>query len=207
MSGSDGMVVIFEKLDEGWLYAGSREEGNYLKTSIPYLPDHEDFCICGTAIKYNYFIMNPERNKVLVVGSKCIKLFTNGILKTCEICEAPHGNRVYDLCDEHKLPVIAAENSVKRIAKQVIKAMNKFFPTIEGRIDEGIECYLSKPIYLNVPYKDKERCKLYGCKWSTKHIKWYCHEESISRIVRQQVKWCQPSYKFINVQYVDYVYE
>ena len=202
-----GLAEVEKMCEDGWTYCGSREKGCYLKESIPYIPDHEPYCICGHPIEYNYFIMNPEKTKVVVVGSKCIEQFTNGLLKTCELCRAPHRNIAYDLCNEHKNAIIAAEKSKNRIAKQVKKAMNKLLPKIEDKIDDGIEYYLSQPIYLNVPFKEKELCKLYGCKWSKKHSMWYCSEGCIPRIVREQVKWCQPSFKFIHVQYLDYVYE
>ena len=230
MSTAQGLYLVNEMLKEEWIYCGGENwrqqvtdwnagtkhaqihHWNYYllkreSTVLPPIPIKQLRCVCHHEIFWNEYLMSPDKKEIRIVGNCCIKKFTGNKLRTCSVCGDPHRNRKFDLCDEHKLAFIAAEKSVKRIAKQVIKAMNKFLPTIEDRIDEGIECYLSKPIYLNVPYKDKERCKLYGCKWSTKHIKWYCHEESISRIVREQVKWCQPSYKFINVQYVDYVYE
>lgn len=60
--------------------------------------EQSNHCICGSKIKYNYYITNYSF--IYIVGSCCVKKFLSqaGSMKTCTICQAVHNNRKKNLC-------------------------------------------------------------------------------------------------------------
>lgn len=57
-------------------------------------------CVCGNKIEENCYIFNKRINTIVIVGSCCIKKFIPQSGRTCEICSAPHRNRVENLCNK-----------------------------------------------------------------------------------------------------------
>lgn len=57
-------------------------------------------CLCNQKIEQNCFITNSEEDRLLVVGSCCIKRFVVNCSRTCGYCLKPHRNRTNNLCNE-----------------------------------------------------------------------------------------------------------
>ena len=106
---------LFEKLgltlnefETGWTYAGG-DNGRHLSYAGLlgiHKPDKVYECICYTPIKNNCYMMNKEdKGKVAILGICCIEKFAGEDNKgrTCEICEAPHRNRVINRCNVCKV--------------------------------------------------------------------------------------------------------
>lgn len=119
MTTQEGLQDIQYKLNTEWTFGGSIESGSYLKP-LPYIPQHKTTCLCGHHICDNYYIINKDRTIVEVVGSKCIKKFTGGLLKTCEKCGDPHQNRKFDLCNTHKAEAQQAIKKANNILNYVL---------------------------------------------------------------------------------------
>jgi hypothetical protein len=105
--------LSMEEIKEGgWFYCGGdhashldywnlRNETRRLLKKKPWsFPPKEDHCVCGHFIKHNCYITNKKF--ILVVGNCCIKRFLTSKERTCEVCRAPHKNRKYNLCDNHR---------------------------------------------------------------------------------------------------------
>ena len=205
---------------------------------LPSIPDRKPNCVCGAKIWWQCYFMRPgdgPQHEMIIVGNCCILMFCDD-KRTCSICKEPHTNRRWDLCNKHKEPVIKAEREVIKIAKKIKKRMNKLAHIMDNiinniritmmtklrcdmrrftldcwwdnAIDLGIEYYLAKPLYLNVPYTERQIAKTqYGCRWSTKLKKWYVFEESIDAIVNEQLVWCFNSFKNIHGLRLPYIVE
>ena len=92
--------------------------------------------ICNQYIIKNYYITNGE--KLLIVGSCCMKKFIPMSYRTCENCEERHRNRKTNLC-----------NNCKHLCNDCVKLINK---------EKKIECYCDEYIkfgkYKYMNYKD-----------------------------------------------------
>lgn len=57
-------------------------------------------------------------------------------------------------------------------------------------------------VYLDVPFKDKNKAKEYGCKWDSDNKKWYCidSDKGKSNITKCVEHWGSKAYKMINSQ-------
>jgi len=64
------------------------------------LPKFTDKCLCNHTIKYNCYIIDTQNLEMLVVGNCCIKKFTKGKLRTCEMCGKNHKNRKDNICKD-----------------------------------------------------------------------------------------------------------
>lgn len=89
-----------EIVKKGWKYCGgdSGRHFNYFKLfwGDDDLPTHNEYCVCGHAIKYNCYITDGE--EILVLGNCCIKKFIPNSCRLCEKCGEPHKNRVVNRC-------------------------------------------------------------------------------------------------------------
>ena len=94
----------FEDITQNYKYCGGDTESDFkywtLLNGDKGLPEHEDFCICGTAIKINCFIIKEEN--LLIVGSCCKNEFVKHKGRSCEICEAKHSRRLSNRCNDCK---------------------------------------------------------------------------------------------------------
>lgn len=63
-------------------------------------PPHTNECVCDHHIERQCYITNGI--EVIVVGSCCINNFLNRCILNCERCDAPHKNRIINLCNECK---------------------------------------------------------------------------------------------------------
>jgi len=66
-----------------------------------------DRCICGHKIQeqsYTCPLDDVRVEPIIIVGNECINKFEDGVMKgrRCEVCNATHKNRNFNLCNEHK---------------------------------------------------------------------------------------------------------
>ena len=82
-----------------WKYAGGNtgRHANWFKNLYPnqVFLSGADRCICTHPIIENCYIQNRETNRILIIGSCCIKRFIpeEAQGRTCSICDEPHQNR------------------------------------------------------------------------------------------------------------------
>ena len=97
-------------IKEGWSYAGgdSNSHYNYFLLITRWInlmqPPHLERCVCNQKIRYNCYIVNRVKTKIIVIGSCCINSFMPDGKKgrTCDICEKPHRNRKVNKCNDCK---------------------------------------------------------------------------------------------------------
>tara|TARA_R110001632_G_scaffold177624_1_gene297344 strand:+ start:181 stop:615 length:435 start_codon:yes stop_codon:yes gene_type:complete len=70
-------------------------------------PFYKSQCVCGEKLEHNCWLYNPKRNKFRVIGSTCIKNFTDK-KRQCFICKEDHQNRTTNRCNNCK------ENHIKK---------------------------------------------------------------------------------------------
>jgi hypothetical protein len=92
---------------DDWSYCGgdSKQHWNYFKlcnTGSMKQPPHISQCVCYHEIVQNCYIVNKEKNKILVIGNCCIKRFMKNSGRTCEQCGNPHRNRKQNRCNDCK---------------------------------------------------------------------------------------------------------
>jgi hypothetical protein len=109
----DWYKITFEELIEKYKYCGGdggnnvnkSRHYNYWVTQFGYehFPRKEHNCVCGQPIVENCFVTDGAN--FIHMGNCCIKKFMpeNKSRRTCEICEEPHKNRKYNLCNECKI--------------------------------------------------------------------------------------------------------
>jgi len=118
-------------------------------------------CICSCKrCKSLFIIEDDETKKKFAVGSLCISKFDNEILNS-DIYYHIHGKKCI-------------------ICKDIlIKRKNNSNKTINCDMKSDIcwKCYLT-PIYLNVPYEDKDYVKQKGAKWDVDERKWYIYRNN-----------------------------
>lgn len=131
IEGLKELDIDIDDLNENWIYAGGfsksintpqnqvMDNALRMKWTITMpkenIPDDEpqDYCICGTEILYNHFLINKklydEKQEIeyIIVGSECIRNFCeNGckVYKTCEEkgCFERHRNRNTNYCNIHR---------------------------------------------------------------------------------------------------------
>jgi hypothetical protein len=114
-----------EILASGWRYCGGSDEQKditYWKKDFDKRPflTHKDKCVCGHKIVINKYICNRAETEFLVLGSCCIKRFTNyGCRRTCSRCEKPHQNRSDNYC--HDCRKINEKELLERQAREIKK--------------------------------------------------------------------------------------
>lgn len=95
-------ITYNEILNSEWKYVGgdSKEHLRYFKLCCKgcKIPEHEDYCICGHAIKNNCYIKKGEQ--ILILGNCCIKKFVPKSSRTCETCNNTHKNRTINKCND-----------------------------------------------------------------------------------------------------------
>lgn len=65
------------------------------------LPEQQDHCVCGHAIKDNRYLYNEETDRFLVLGNCCIKRFLPQTgTRRCQDCNEPHKRRTGNLCKD-----------------------------------------------------------------------------------------------------------
>jgi len=104
---SDGWKRVQDLFDTGeWEYCGG-DNGPHLKKWKLFTqskpgwnkPKHKNYCVCGHYIVNNCYIYNKGLNKIKILGSCCVKKFTNFDL-LCEDCNQPHKNRKVNRCNK-----------------------------------------------------------------------------------------------------------
>ena len=104
-------LTLKEIQESGWKYAGGDENAgsgplNYFLQIFGAPPesvygwDIPDECICGHFIQRHYFITDKDEERLLCIGSECIKKFLPENLqgKTCAMCMAPHRRTKNNIC-------------------------------------------------------------------------------------------------------------
>jgi hypothetical protein len=98
------------------------------------LPQHEDECVCGTAIVENCYITRDGIDcvELLILGNCCIKKFmpSGKIGRTCEDCGARHKNRKINKCNQCKRGICL-----------------KCFCNFESDNENRTYCYTCKPSF------------------------------------------------------------
>jgi len=96
--------VDYEDLKD-YKYCGGNMNNhlNYFKICMKgeLLPNQVDMCVCGHHIEENCYITNGE--KLLVLGSCCVKRFIVKKTRTCEICGESHKNRLNNRCNDCRI--------------------------------------------------------------------------------------------------------
>ena len=89
-------ITYDEIINSGWKYIGgdSGADLRYFKLCCKgrEMPKHEDYCVCGHAIKNNCYINHGEQ--ILILGNCCVKKFIPQSSRTCESCNKTHKNRI-----------------------------------------------------------------------------------------------------------------
>lgn len=102
----DNYGITLNELNSFKYCGGNKSRhANYYKLKFgdkPFLQPVEQ-CVCKHKIVENCYITNGSQ--IIPLGNCCIKRFmpteTSG--RTCEICNIPHKNRKFNLCNSHKI--------------------------------------------------------------------------------------------------------
>ena len=113
MSTEEGRKKVEALKNQGYIYIGGEHSDSSPQhyhcweifchaegRSIWNIPSHKDHCVCGEKIQYNCWILDREKNRVRVIGAKCIKKFTDGKLRTCSECGSEHKNTKNNYCND-----------------------------------------------------------------------------------------------------------
>ena len=63
-------------------------------------PHLKRYCVCGAPIILNCYVADKSNERVIVLGSCCIKSFMDKCGRTCEECGSFHRNRKDNLCND-----------------------------------------------------------------------------------------------------------
>ena len=235
MTTQQGLDDIQRKLDEEWTFAGSIETGSYLKPLpyIPRHqtkclcghPIDENFYIINkdkTIVKVvgsqcitkftgglkrtceNCGASHKTRNWDLCI--KCKKPVDTAEKNVIRIAKQVK-KRMNDLIPMLDI-YINMHNTIRNdMLKKLKSCMGWYTDSIwlDRKINRGFEFYQAEPIYLNVPYAQREIAKAqYGCSWSGCHKRWYCYEKGIDAIVKNYLAWCCNSFKYIHEKRIAY---
>ena len=103
--------ISIQEIEDGeWKYCGGNKPGrrlNYFNMHPKLVqPEHVSECVCGHKIKEQCYLVNSE-GKILVLGNCCIKRFIPPEVsgKTCNVCGAPHKNRIVNRCNKCRVGV------------------------------------------------------------------------------------------------------
>lgn len=140
LKGLEKLGMTYEDVKH-WVYAGGDSEHRikYFKQKCPdrELPEHASSCVCGHKIKENCYILNIDDNRLLTLGSCCIKKFIPESTKTCNVCGASHKNRIVDRCNDCRPGLCDICN--KPCKKPYTKCYSCKFPKEESS-DEPNKC-------------------------------------------------------------------
>lgn len=92
---------LSDKLVKGLSNLGLNEGDmlDYHYTQNLKLPN-KSFCICGSFMTINYYLINDKSNDTLIICSNCIKSFKKTcITSKCEICQHEHKNKKVNRCN------------------------------------------------------------------------------------------------------------
>lgn len=85
---------------------GQGSKANYLllklseRDSPITIPDPANKCVCGVSIEEQCYLRHKPADKLVVVGSCCVKRFMpTGLSRVCSECGEAHRNRKRDLCN------------------------------------------------------------------------------------------------------------
>lgn len=77
---------------------------NYARIAYPFQrrkrPCVVQRCVCGTKITLNCWIMDPAKEKLITIGSCCVKEFMNKAGRSCDVCGNLHNNRKDNVCND-----------------------------------------------------------------------------------------------------------
>ena len=118
-------------------------------------------CICSCNKCESLFVIEDEDTNIkLAVGSSCINKFKNETLNS-DIYYHIHGKKCI-VCNDI---LIKRNNNSNKPVNSDMKS------------DICWKCYLT-PVFLNVPYSDKDYVKMRGAKWNPEERKWYIHRDN-----------------------------
>jgi len=100
--------ITAEEVKTNWKYCGGADgcHLNYfnLHDGLEH-PPIEDKCVCGVIIEHQCYIKHKYSNRLITIGSCCIKRFCDTSGRSCEKCNAPHRNRVVNRCNDCRFGV------------------------------------------------------------------------------------------------------
>jgi hypothetical protein len=102
-----GLIEYDLTPEEFYKYKVIRPEHKSLMYNNEVFPPHMLYCVCGQKIQRNMHVINVNetdvKKRIIVVGSCCIKKFTEtGLTRRCDICNKRHNNNEYNKCPECK---------------------------------------------------------------------------------------------------------
>lgn len=141
----DWYGIEYEELIEKYSYCGGDGDNgqkqdkrhlNYwlMLFGLRPFPCKETECVCGVTIKENCFVVDETETNFIHMGNCCIKKFMpeNKSGRTCEICQEPHKNRKYNLCNDCKT------------TNKKCKTCNEYFEFDNKKHELCDECYDEK---------------------------------------------------------------
>ena len=75
---------------EKWLYTGDEDSFDFMRKVLDHRlpqPPPVKQCVCGQTIKNNHYIIDPNYNNILIVGSDCFEAFQEKtVIKDLSYC-------------------------------------------------------------------------------------------------------------------------
>ena len=113
---------------------GSRNVEDYTKLKKTNIGD--SFCVCGHKIKNKFHVKNLITNKVIIIGSCCIKKFN--IQKLCDDCHKPHRNIKDNKCNDCRIRKVKIEE-IKEVEEQIKEEIkNNNYTNFYNKVNEEI---------------------------------------------------------------------